>query len=222
MTNSNQHTIDTSWSELVDSNMGKYVRAQMSNSKLHYHNFNHIERMYAQALAWELPYDAALDAAILWHDAVYDDKPNKEARSARLMECVAAESPELFGGINLNLVSELIMTTAGHGICTHVHNLLLKLDLAELGDRDLCRKNFWDLNKESQELYGITSAEAAQGTLDFMSKFHNTVRENLLQDGTGASFENDGVMYWCGVLDGVMQTITIARAIVDYDARINA
>lgn len=46
-----------------------------------YHNIAHIIKMYNYAQKLKIPYDVNLDVAILIHDMIYDENPNKEVRT---------------------------------------------------------------------------------------------------------------------------------------------
>lgn len=209
-------TIDTSWSKLIDTQMGNYVNVLMDVTHKTYHNFDHIKRLYALAKKWNLPYDLNLDAAILWHDSVYDALPDKEIRSAKAMMNIFDKHPEWFEGIVLARVSALIHSTINHVIDLKDDNLMIKLDLAELGDPVKAKENFWNILEESQALYNIDIATAAKGTVDFMSKFAIVVDNNWAKD-----FDNDqgGDNYWEDVSDGVKMTKLMAETIVELSER---
>lgn len=209
--------IDTSWSKLLHTPMGDYVRECMSDPDMKYHNIGHVMRLYAKAAEWHLPYDANLDAAILWHDAVYDFRPEKERRSAEAMRIHAQAFPEDFQGIDVDEVYRLIMSTETHEIVPGINPIMIKLDLAELGDPGQATINFWNIIEESQALYGIGLRQAAEGSERFMTNFLKTVQKNhvlALQadpyDPTHRQFHYDGDAYWSKIVRGVNYVLTMS------------
>jgi predicted metal-dependent HD superfamily phosphohydrolase len=200
--------------------MGEFVRERMSDHRLHYHNIQHVMRLYAKAAEWRLPYDANLDAAILWHDAVYDELHHKEYRSAMLMRETAEAHPDWFDGLDVTLVFDMIMSTATHEVVPDKNSLMIKLDLAELADPVRRRDNFWSILEESRALYGITQKEAAAGTEKFMRAFLRTVQRNHVEDWNSNSFHYDGDGYWDGVVKGVSDVITTAVTVQEACDRI--
>lgn len=204
--------IDTEWSKLLDSDLGDYVMSRMdSNPSLKYHNGDHVRRLYEIAKKWRIPYDINLDAAILFHDAVYDNQPDKELRSAELVKETAVSMPEWFEDIDVSETNKMILTTAGHKVIPEVSPLMLKLDLAELGDDNRREENFWNILQESRNLYDIDTPTAAQGTLTFMRPFLVTMYENRSSDV-------DDTDYWNEIIRGVEETLTMATTIVNlYD-----
>lgn len=159
--------IDTSWSKLLPTAVGKMILDKMDNDpRLLYHNGDHVRRMYARAKFWQFPYDVNLDASILGHDCVYDEHADKELRSADYMRAVYTEFKSVFhqfGDFDIRACNEQILSTAGHRVIPEIDSRLIKLDLAELGDRDQRVVNFWNIHQESKLLYGVDSLVAAQG-----------------------------------------------------------
>lgn len=202
------------WSNLVNSDMGHYVASCMDNSDLKYHNFKHIERLYEKALEWELSYDCNLDCAILWHDSVYDAQPDKEIRSAELMEKISKENPQWFEGIDIQIVKEMILATVTHTLPPTTAGIMIKLDLADLAEPARARENFWSLLQESINLYKISPAKAAQGTLDFMSKFAIIVEHNRTAGHWDRDFIGDGDQYWDDVSKGIKMNQHMADTVV--------
>lgn len=204
------------WSKLLQTPMGEYVMDRMSNPSLTYHNCEHIKRIYNQANIWQLPYDIDLDAAVLFHDSVYDNQPSKEFRSAELVLETAKSMPEWFEGIDVDHVVDLIMTTEKHKCDEEINFLMIKLDLADLGDPVQCRINFWDILRESCNLYEITPYQAAQGTIDFMTGFAATIDDNLRIDYHSSDFIDDGAIYWKRVREGVQDTLNMAYTVLEF------
>lgn len=205
---------DTSWSNLLDTQMGEYVMSRIdTNPSLMYHNGSHVRRLYAKAKEWRLNYDASLDAAILWHDAIYDNQPEKEARSAELVKEAAKAMPQWFESLEIDQIVELIMTTKDHTVSPGISSLMIKLDLAELGDPERRRINFWDILRESQELYEINELTASLNTLKFMSTFRTTIENNLDMDKNSRLFDGDGIQFWENILDGITESAQMANEV---------
>lgn len=208
-----------SWSQLINTTMGEYVASRMSNPSLTYHNFGHIQRLYAKAAEWNLPYDINLDCAILWHDSVYDALPDKELRSAELVRETYFTMPHWFDDIDLPEVTSMILNTMSHNVMPEVNSLMLKLDLAELGDSLRMKENFWSILQESQNLYEIGVSDAAKGTLDFMAVFAIVMDKNHNDDFHSEQFIGDGDEYWTKVCDGVKITSIMASTIIELFAQ---
>ena len=106
----------------------------------HYHNLAHIEAMLALAGDYRasLHDPDAVEAAIWFHDAIYDSKAkDNEARSAALAETRLAGSTDAG---RLGRISAMILATATHqlprfddAIATRDASLFLDMDLAILG-----------------------------------------------------------------------------------------
>ncbi|QKC97117.1 HD domain-containing protein [Mesorhizobium sp. NZP2298] len=106
----------------------------------HYHNLTHIEAMLALAGDYRasLQDPEAVEAAIWFHDAIYDSKAkDNEARSAALAEKKLAGSTDAG---RLNRISAMILATATHQLpffdnaaATRDASLFLDMDLSILG-----------------------------------------------------------------------------------------
>ncbi|BCG88736.1 hypothetical protein MesoLj113c_48460 [Mesorhizobium sp. 113-3-9] len=106
----------------------------------HYHNLAHIEAMLALAGDYRasLHDPEAVEAAIWFHDAIYDSRAkDNEARSAALAEKKLAGSTDAG---RLNRISAMILATATHQLplfdnaaATRDASLFLDMDLSILG-----------------------------------------------------------------------------------------
>ncbi|KRB30786.1 MULTISPECIES: hypothetical protein [Mesorhizobium] len=106
----------------------------------HYHNLAHIEAMLALAGDYRTLLDdpRAVEAAIWFHDAIYDSKAkDNEARSAALAEKKLVGSTDAG---RLNRISAMILATATHQLplfdnaaATRDASLFLDMDLSILG-----------------------------------------------------------------------------------------
>lgn len=205
---------NVSWSKIFHpkNDMTWHVRDMMSDPRLKYHNIDHVRRLYMRAGEWRIPYDINLDVAILWHDSVYDEHPNKEIRSAEAVKAVAAEHPEWFEGVDIVEVNKMIINTVSHKYIEDVNPWMIRLDVAELADPDMRYDNFWSLLEEARELYGIDNAAAAAGTESFMKSFRATMAENSVND-------YEFMSEWGQVAEGCTDVITMARVVQDIYAR---
>lgn len=199
---------DTSWSKLLHTDMGEYVRVAMSNPLLTYHNINHIERLYAKAKEWNLPYDCTLDATILWHDAVYDADPKKELRSAALAIKCSQDHPAWFEHIDLAEMTATILSTEEHMLNNFVSPLMIKLDLAELGDSRQRKVNFWNVVQEAKNLYQVDASTACESIFNFMTEFSKTQTNNKYRTS-----EMYNSAYWDSVIDGCDITALMAETV---------
>ena len=111
-----------------------------------YHNWEHVERCYFHALnTFNFPYDKELDWAIAFHDCVYDDKPDKELRSAQALERYRS-----FGGAPTK-ASELILSTTNH--VPYPDPRMVLVDLADFMDKKTADANFEKVLRENLCLY---------------------------------------------------------------------
>jgi predicted metal-dependent HD superfamily phosphohydrolase len=205
---------NTHWSQLYQTDMGQHVARLMETPHRQYHNIVHVQRLYRHAKRLQVPYNINLDCAILWHDAIYDSEPEKEYRSAEAMREMAKAQPEWFAGVDINEAATLIVNTIEHVYTPQVNPWMIRLDTVELSDPDLRYENFWSLMAEARELYGIDNPTAAQGTIDFMEHFRETLLINAERDF-------DFVLEWSQAAEGCTDVITMAKVTTDIYKRVN-
>ena len=70
------------WTRIAETELGAAAWDILDSSRCEYHNGWHVLAMYDYLDKTNEPYDECLDWAILFHDIVYDDQPQKEYRSA--------------------------------------------------------------------------------------------------------------------------------------------
>jgi predicted metal-dependent HD superfamily phosphohydrolase len=176
---------------------------------LRYHNLDHVASMYEYLEKSSEPYNEELDWAILFHDIVYDNKPDKELRSSQLFY----EMSKKYRGINFNTVSTLnvgmaISATIDHVIHEHsspIERAIVRADLHGLADSVTTFYNFGKLMEEAVSLYGISQKEFAENSRKFMTGMMDRVRDNRLYDREYSDFYSQ-------VLQGIDSTIVIAQA----------
>lgn len=125
---------------LIDEPLKRALSALYRAEDRHYHNLAHIEAMLALANEYgrELHDREALEAAIWFHDAIYDSRAkDNEARSAALAgQKLAGRS----GAERLQRIAAMILATATHALPSFGDEeflrdtaLFLDMDLAILG-----------------------------------------------------------------------------------------
>ncbi|WP_027051710.1 hypothetical protein [Mesorhizobium erdmanii] len=125
---------------LIDMALKTALSALYSAGNRHYHNLAHIEAMLALAGDYRALLDdpQAVEAAIWFHDAIYDSRAkDNEIRSAALAE------KKLAGRVDaerLDRISAMIVATAAHKLtrfddaaATRDASLFLDMDLSILG-----------------------------------------------------------------------------------------
>jgi len=125
---------------LIDAALKTELSALYNAGDRHYHNLAHIEAMLALAGDYRasLHDPEAVEAAIWFHDAIYDSKAkDNEAKSAALAETKLAERTDAG---RLGRISAMILTTATHQLpqfddATAIRDasLFLDMDLSILG-----------------------------------------------------------------------------------------
>jgi predicted metal-dependent HD superfamily phosphohydrolase len=201
------------WSRIQDTPLATEAYVLMNENEIRgceYHNNRHIEAMYQFLEDTNVPYDEALDWAVMFHDVVYDAEPEKESRSARLF----VEMCDKYTGFNLRpseqaRVHGLIMRTRTHELTHNVtesERALIRADLHALTDKVQTTNNFVKIMNESINLYGCTVEEFAVNNVSFMNKLKETMKANILVDTEHESFYNS-------VIDGINLTRSIALAL---------
>lgn len=163
------------WSRLQGTAIwDKAEAAYASPAGRHYHNIGHVLRLYEIAERSGLRYDRALDLAILAHDAVYDDEPEKERRSADWLLENADEDEDL--GV-LASAERLVMSTADHA--PSADNRLVLLDLHDLGDPGLSLANRELVAQEFGALMGVSREQFLPGNAKFMLGMADRIEAGL-------------------------------------------
>ncbi len=200
------------WSQVQDTELAQMARLiiwdNYDNRELAYHNWDHVESMYQYLADTNEPYDEALDWAVLFHDIVYDEKPEKEYRSMQ----VFADMVERYEGCTPDIwerdrVCKLIMYTVDHVVTQYPKSsAIVRADLHGLAKRLTAYKNFDKIMKESVALYGIDEITFAQNSEDFMRGLKLRVARNAVNDP-------DHGLFYMEVQDGCNATIKLAQII---------
>lgn len=207
------------WSRITHTPIARAAIQQILDNfcefQLSYHNLNHIERMYEYLHETNEPYDECLDWAVLFHDIVYDDKPNKELRSAAKF----SDMKEKYIGCDLSLLDEghvamLILQTENHAIQNLKYSAIIRADLNALRFHDEAKRNFENILRESMKLYKCSKVDAAHGSIKFMTQFLPTIERNKIKDTENSKF-------WDDVIVGIKYTIQWAQEVIDRDNELN-
>lgn len=201
-----------SWSRIQKTPLANIAKAKiLGNTEqlgLKYHNWNHVASMYRYLDATNEPYDECLDWAILFHDIVYDDKPQKEYRSAVMFSDMKAK----YEGCNLNPLDEghvaaLIMATENHSVTYPGHSAIIRADLHGLADPVQAIRNFIKIMDESCQLYSIEPKVFAENSVKFMTPLLGRVSRNVINDEKNKKFYES-------VMNGINLTITLSNSII--------
>jgi len=200
-------TIDTSWSRLIDSPIGKVAKTlHKLDSRRKYHNWNHICRNFHHAIhTFNLEYDVSLDLANMFHDLIYDDQPDKELRSMVAFSGIYEAMAPNFDDNIYNSARALIMDTITHDNVRDDDRMIL-LDLADLGDSNQTQVNHGLIIDEAIALYGTDGKDCARGGISFMNNLRSIAKQNKI-----TSTYPD---YWDKIISGIQQTIHLNEGII--------
>lgn len=204
-----------SWSQILHTELADVVMERIySNSDdnmLTYHNMDHIDAMYAYLAETNEDYDEALDWAILFHDAVYDNQPQKERRSAELFtNLVKTFDGCVLGDAGKERVVELIMSTVEHVVTKPSMSPIIRADLAGLANPVTTYYNYSKIMLESKSLYNVTEVDFAEANILYMRKLKDTINSNWYKDTQHARF-------YTAVKRGIIQTINTSKMLQGYD-----
>lgn len=168
---------------------------------LHYHNLQHVGSMYQHLYDTQEPYDPVLDWAVLFHDIVYDNKPDKELRSGLVFmewskECGLSQDERY-------AVVKLILQTEKH---EDLNSAIVRADLHQLADSVKLFHNFYAIMQESKALYGCSERTFAANSETFMIGLADRISMNLYEDTKHRRL-------WNNIYQGVLYTIDLARIV---------
>jgi predicted metal-dependent HD superfamily phosphohydrolase len=204
-----------SWSQILHTELASVVvgmiEANVDSNGLTYHNMQHVDAMYAYLAETNEDYDEALDWAILFHDAVYDNQPAKERRSAELFtSLVKTFEGCVLGDAGKERVVELIMSTVEHVVTKPSMSPIIRADLAGLANPVSTYYNYSKIMEESKNLYNATEVDFAEANILYMRKLKDTVNSNWHKDTQHARF-------YIAVRRGIIQTINTSKMLQGYD-----
>jgi len=179
------------WTKIADTELAIAAWKILDSCDLEYHNGWHVLSMYEYLYVTNEPYDEALDWAILFHDIVYDDKPQKEYRSANKFIDMAAR----YKGCNISSaergrVYSLIMRTVDHIVMPEIKgsSAIIRADLHQLTNPACVLYNYMSIMNESMHLYNIDEAVFAENNGKFMKGLYERMDQNIVSDPTHAHF----------------------------------
>lgn len=198
------------WSRIQDTPLAAEARGLIELNGLFrcaYHNLEHVESMYQYLADTNEPYDEALDWAVLFHDIVYDEKHEKELRSAKMF----VEMSGVFEGFDLRhaeqaRVYSLIMRTVDHVVIREVKgsSAIVRADLHGLTNGLTTYQNFGKIMAESMKLYNIDMVTFAENSEKFMRGLLSRVSANAIIDPDYADF-------YSSACDGIAYTISLSQ-----------
>jgi predicted metal-dependent HD superfamily phosphohydrolase len=214
MGNSGVRTMN--WSRIQNTELATEAYILMNENEINgcqYHNNDHIDAMYQYFEETDEPYDEALDWAVMFHDVVYDEHPEKEKRSVRMFYEMRQRYRGFNGGEEDALdVATLIDYTIDHKIypwSTPTQKAIIRADLHALTSKVDTINNFTKIMNESMKLYDCNIQDFAENNIKFMSGLHQRMAINIL------NVDEDGKLFFQMVQSGIDLTIRMAQAIKD-------
>jgi predicted metal-dependent HD superfamily phosphohydrolase len=198
------------WTKIADTDLAIEAWKILDASQCDYHNGWHVENMYTYLDKTNEPYDEALDWAVLFHDIVYDNLPEKELRSAKMFKDMA----EIFSGCTPDIwererICQLILQTSDH-----IHNpnrvgssAIIRADLHALTNPIDVFYNYRSIMEESMCLYEIDEQTFAVNNIRFMEGLHGRICGNEMVDIDHKEFYGE-------VRRGIKSTIALSRIIM--------
>tara|TARA_R110000868_G_scaffold319286_8_gene580071 strand:- start:2649 stop:3224 length:576 start_codon:yes stop_codon:yes gene_type:complete len=159
-----------------------------------YHNWSHILECYDFLEKNHISYSADLDIAILFHDIVYDNLPEKEVRSADLMMSLYPQTD--------SSIYRIIKATQGHSIknCDWKTVAMIKADLHAFLSPMKIVENYGKIMRESIKLYDVDTETFIMKNREFMLSLINTMNNN---------YRINLDEFWLKVIDGIKLSIAI-------------
>jgi predicted metal-dependent HD superfamily phosphohydrolase len=199
------------WSRIQDTPLAYQAQGVIDlneDSGCSYHNWSHIVSMYQYLADTNEPYDGALDWAILFHDIVYDDKPEKEYRSAKTFRDMQPRYNGCSFSDNvweLERVCQLILQTSDHVVTNRQGgSAIIRADLHGLTSPAQTMRNFLNIMDESCALYSIDKNLFAENSEQFMTELYVRVSQNVMLEPNHADF-------YKSVQRGIKQTIDLSK-----------
>lgn len=181
------------WSKIQDTALAQHAVAHIATKTtelgLVYHNIEHVMSMYQYLEDTNEPYDPVLDWAVLFHDIVYDDKPEKEYRSALLFSTLKNH----YSGCDLGVLDEgtvaaMILATEKHSVTSRLYSPIIRADLHQLTNAGTTCINFGKILQENVNLYHVDRATCATASKEYMYAMLPRIAKNESSDLTHANF----------------------------------
>lgn len=196
----------------------RYATARRALMQPHrrYHGITHIHRCLSYVEDRFLVDDninciESLVDACVFHDIVYDSRPDKEFRSAIAYSCLVNNDRELFGCDKPPHAEWTYMTikeTIDHEFRgkDFYAGSMIRIDLADLSNPEMTARNYELIKLESMGLYKVDEKTFAETNISFMNGLKERVEKNR---------EIDYMRYtdfWTDVLTGIDSTIEMSKA----------
>lgn len=186
----------TPWSQVQYTELFQMARLVIYNNTDHreltYHNWNHVKSMYQYLADTDEPYDNALDWAVLFHDIVYDNKPEKELRSVDVFKRMASQYREAqCGELDHVRIGRMILATVDHIVDDPDVSAIVRADLHGLTNQLTSFRNYGSIMEESMNLYGVDEATFAKNNYEFMAGLRSRVATNTVLDPDHGQFYLD-------------------------------
>lgn len=203
-----------SWSQILHTELADVIMDNIMQNVddigLTYHNMNHVDYMYNYLAESGEDYDEALDWAVLAHDMVYDNQPDKEIRSAeQFMQLAKTFDGCVLGDQGKERVVKLITGTINHLVTEPYLSPIIRADLSALAVPLHAFRNYNLIMKESINLYDVDEYQFAEANLKYMKKLKTVVIENRTKDWQHQNF-------YAAVQRGVNMTINISKMLTGY------
>ena len=194
------------WTRIIDTKLGREAWDILEETTCDYHNGWHVLKMYNYLAETNEPYDECLDWAVLFHDIVYDNQPEKELRSAgKFVEMSkqysGAEALDFFA---MTRVCGMIHATTDHFCHVKGVSAIIRADLHALTSPLDTFYNFQSIMDESMNLYKIDEVTFADNNIKFMGGLYDRVQKNMETDPDHREFYKQ-------VMRGIVSTINLAR-----------
>lgn len=154
-----------------------------------------------------IEYDECLDWAVLLHDVVWDELPDREFRSA-------VWAQETLTGVlsdsQVRMVCDLIMSTIHHEVTRPEFSAIVRADLHSLVSPIDCIANYALLVQEAFSVCGVPLISYANGSLTYMQQLENRIMHNMhYYDVEHADFYarvSRGIALSVSISEGVLQS----------------
>ena len=194
------------WTQIAKTELGRAARDILNKSNCEYHNDWHVLRMYEYLYETNEPYDECLDWAVLFHDIVYDNQPEKEYRSAVTFRDMARKYSGCTSDIwERERTCQLILQTIDH-VVTNLQgaSAIIRADLHGLTSPIDTFYNFQFIMDESMRLYNINEVTFADNSIKFMGGLYDRVEKNMETDPDHREFYKQ-------VKRGIVSTMNLSR-----------
>ena len=192
------------WSNLERTEVYYAVNHRLYKQGHAYHNMSHVKSMYDYLEQTAEPYSLPLDIAVLAHDVVYDESPNKEFRSVQVLKSMSVNLPE----DAVAEAAELIMATEKHLVTDIRYSAIIRADLHQLANITTVIENYAKLTRESVRLYNCSEYDFAKNNSKFMYDIRHRVIKNAF---TLDSAHRD---FYLDVCTGIDLTLKFSAAIL--------